>query len=73
MTENPWKKKHPGRRIVTIRTPDRVRKDLFAAGWKPIMAGSPVTDERIGGLLLELNAAERQKTMRIIRQHARSR
>lgn len=69
MKENPWTKKHPVRRVVTIRTPERVREDLFVAGWRPRMAGLPVTDGRIRELLLELNQANRNKTMRLLRRY----
>jgi hypothetical protein len=55
------------------RDPDKIREKLFAAGWKPSMAGLPVTDGKIRKLLLELNEANRQKTRRAIRRYERSR
>lgn len=99
MSENPWKRRHPGRSLpgqagkasktvirgrtsdasskpvrasLRLSDPEQIRKKLFAAGWKPSMAGLPITDDKIRDLLLDLNAALRLKTQRRIREHARS-
>lgn len=60
MKQNPWTAKHAGR---TKRTPEQVRIELFDAGWHPSMVGSPIIDKRIRNLLLELNEANRKRTM----------
>ena len=67
--DNPWRKRHPERRLTTKRTPEQVRHDLFKAGWRPSMVGLPITDGKIRTLLLELNAANRKRTMaRVMRR-----
>lgn len=44
---------------LKVRTPDEVRADLVAAGWKPMMAfkSSPHPDPEVQRLLLELYQA----------------
>ena len=43
------------------------RRKLFNAGWKPSMAGQPVTDVTLHRLLLALNEANRKATMKVLR------
>lgn len=43
--------------VVATKRRDKIREDLFAAGWKPSMVGLPITSGLIRHLLLRLNAA----------------
>jgi hypothetical protein len=43
--------------VVATKRRDNIREELFAAGWKPSMAGLPVTNGKIRHLLLRLNSA----------------
>jgi hypothetical protein len=42
---------------VATKRRDNIREELFAAGWKPSMAGLPITNGKIRHLLLRLNKA----------------
>lgn len=66
--ENPWSKKHGRTKVTTKRTPEQVREDLFEAGWRPSMMGMRVPDERINSLLLELDQANRKRTIAKMRK-----
>lgn len=56
------------KRIRLSNDPEKIRAKLFEAGWHPSMVGLPITDKRINDLLLELNDALREKTMRRLKR-----
>ena len=44
--------------FVATKRRDKIREELFAAGWKPYMVGLPITNGLIRHLLLRLNRAD---------------
>jgi hypothetical protein len=57
--------------VVATKRRDKIRDDLFAAGWKPSMVGQENTSGLIRHLMLRLNAANEAITKAKLSERSR--